>query len=372
MGQLHHAVARPAARRWPAAVTAALALTAVVVASCGPSTPSTPVGSGPAGSATGSASPAGSGDPSVPASGTASPAAAPVAPGEGRLVWLTDAAGTLGVWTTDLAGGDVRRYAGDMDDDVVALRDPTVVGDSVLVIRDDPTGALWRLSPGGAPSQVLLDQVAGTQRLAGDAVLAWRDRGRTRELWRVPLQGRAERIGELVLPRDEASLGGFGVALSPDGQTIAAGWVGGPVLVMGPAPSARADIGRPLAVDDAGRILATVGRAGEAYRLDGDAMQPLAPEDADPLAAPGSAIVAWGATDPAGELTGIEVHDLATDTTRTYPATGPATNVVEVTADHVLLEATPFDPLRRTLTWLRLRDGAIGTFEATAPPATAP
>jgi hypothetical protein len=347
-------------------------VTAVVLASCTPPTPSTPLGSGPSGSSAGSASLAGSGEPSIPASATASPPTVPVTPAEGRLVWLTDSAGTLGVWTTDLAGRDVRRFTGDLDDDVVALRDPTVVGDSVLVIRDDPTGALWRLDPGGAPPQVLLDRVAGTQPLAGDAVLAWRDRGRVRELWRVPLRTRAEQIGELVLPRDEASLGGFGVAVSPDGETIAAGWVGGPVLVMGPAPSARADIGRPLAVDDAGRILATVGRAGEAYRLDGDALQPLAPEDADPLVAPGSAIVAWGATDPAGELTGVEVHDLATDTARTYAATGTATNVVAVTADHVLLEATPFDPLRRTTTWLRLRDGAVGTFEATAPPAGAP
>jgi hypothetical protein len=43
--------------------------------------------------------------------------------------------------------------------------------------------------------------------------------------------------------------------------------------------------------------------------------------------------------------------------------------VVAVTPDHVILEATAFDPQSRTVTVVDRRDGGLATFEAPAPGA---
>jgi hypothetical protein len=73
-----------------------------------------------------------------------------------------------------------------------------------------------------------------------------------------------------------------------------------------------------------------------------------------------------------GELVAVEVHDLLGGSGRTYPAGGLATNVREITGDHILLEATAFDPLRRTIAYLDLADDRFTVFEADAPEATTP
>jgi hypothetical protein len=285
-----------------------------------------------------------------------------------RLVWLVDASGTLGVWTTDLAGGDARTYLAGLDEIGVALRDATLAGEDVVLIRDGPTSDLWLL-PGTGTPRVLLDRV-GAYRVTGPhEMLALREAGTTRELWRVRLDGPPpERIGELPSGGvGGGELGAFSLAVSPDGRSVAAGWVGGPVAILGPHPAELVDVGAPLVVDDTGELVAVTGRAGEAYTLRDGALKELAPADADPLAAPRSGVVAWGVVDGRGDLEAVEVRDLLDRTDRTYPAAGAATNVREVTGDHVVLEATAFDPLRRTAAFLDLRDGSFAVFEAEAP-----
>ena len=67
------------------------------------------------------------------------------------------------------------------------------------------------------------------------------------------------------------------------------------------------------------------------------------------LAVPGSGVVAWASVGEDGTLLAVEVRDLLAGTSATYPAGGMATNVTELTADHVVLEATAFDPGTRTV-----------------------
>ncbi len=140
--------------------------------------------------------------------------------------------------------------------------------------------------------------------------------------------------------------------------------------MIGPTPASLDDVGAPLVVADDGRLVAVTGRAGEAYLVDGDRLVELAPVDSDPLALPGTGWVAWPSVAEDGGLVAVEVRDLLAGTTETYPAGGLATNVRELTASHVILEATAFDPLRRTVTVVDRRDGRWATFEATAPAAS--
>ncbi|HUP55247.1 MAG TPA: hypothetical protein VM408_07055, partial [Methylomirabilota bacterium] len=149
--------------------------------------------------------------------------------------------------------------------------------------------------------------------------------------------------------------------------TVAAGWVGGALEVIGPVPASYTDKGAPLVVADDGRLVAVTGRAGEAYLVDGDRMIDLAPADSDPVALPGTGWVAWPSVGEDGRLVAVEVRDLLAGTAQTYPAAGVATNVRELTVNYVVLEATAFDPLRRTVTVVDRRDGRSTTFEATAP-----
>ena len=299
-----------------------------------------------------------------------------VDPGAARLVWLVDRAGGFGIWTTDLAGGDVRTYLAGLDEAGVTLRDAAIVGADIVVVRDGPTSALWLIPEAGGRDtpRVLLDRVVEYRILSSEEVLAVRDDGGARELWRVPLDGsRPTRIWVVPLPADGGGeLGPFGVAISPDGQTLAAGWVGGPVEVIGPAPASLLDIGAPLVVEDSGRLVAVTGRAGEAYTLTGEILEVLAPPDADPGSLSGTGIVAWGIVGADGTLEAVEVHDLLGGSGRLYPASGRATNVHELTRDHVLLEATAYDPLHRTVAYLDLTDGRFALFEADAPARVAP
>ncbi len=350
--------------RSPAALALAVG-TALAAASCGPVVPSGPVAT-PGASGSGEIAPTTSGD--VP-----SPSPAVVDPGAARLVWLVDRSGALGVWTTDLAGGDARTYLAGLDEEGVALRDAVLVGDDIVLIRDGPTSGLW-LIPGTGTPRILLDKVADYRLIGTDEILAARDVGKIRELWRVPLGGPPpERIGTLApFAADGGERGPFGVAVSPDGRTVAAGWVGGPVEVIGPAPAGLVDVGAPLVVDDEGRLLAVTGRAGEAYTRTGDVLEELAPPDADPLALAGSGVIAWGIVGPDGALEAVEVHDVLGGPGRTYPAEGAATNVRELSLDHVVLEATAFDPLHRTVAYMDLDDGRFAVFEADAPEVAAP
>jgi hypothetical protein len=338
-------------------------IVAALAVGCGPVAPSGPTAptSGTAPPTEPSSSPAASTD------GSASQAT--VDPGVGRLAWLVDRAGSFGVWTTDLAGGDVRSYAAGLDEAVTTLREPVPVDDDVVVIRDAATPELWVLSQ-NAPPRLLLDAVESFVVEDDRTVLAVRDEGSIRSIWRVPLGGgQPESLAELPLAGGGPELGPFGFALSPDGRTVAAGWVGGPVEISGPAPSSLRDVGAPLVVADDGRLVATTGRAGEAYLLQGGRLTDLAPTDSDPFAVPPSGTVAWGSVGEDGQLAAVEVRDLIAGTRETHPAGGSATRVVGVTESHVILEATAFDPLSRTVTIVDRRDGTTATFTAPAPNA---
>ena len=302
---------------------------------------------------------------------SASPSSSPAAiePGVARLVWLVDRAGRFGVWTTDLVGGDVRTYLADLDEAGVSLRDPRLVGDEVVVIRDGPTAELWVLSQ-TAPPRLLLDNVNSFVQSGPGQVVAVRDVGTLRAIWRVPLGGDPPAaIAELAVPDHGPQVGPFGFAISPDGRTVAAGWVGGPVEVIGPAPASFRDVGAPLVVADDGRILAVTGRVGDAYLLDGDRLVELAAPESDPLAVPGTGVVAWASIAEDGALVAVEVRDLLAGTSETYPAEGVATNVRELSPDHIVLEATAFDPLMRTVGVVDRRTARFETFEASAPDA---
>ena len=284
-----------------------------------------------------------------------------------RLVWLVDRAGRFGVWTTDLAGGDARTYLADLDEAGISLRDPRLVGDEVVVIRDAATAELWVLSQSAAPRR-LLDNVNSFVQSGPRDVLAVRDVGTVRGIWRVPLGGAPPTaIAELPVPDHGPQVGPFGFAISPDGRTVAMGWVGGPVEVSGPAPDTLRDIGAPLVVGDDGRIVAVTGRVGDAYLLDGDRLVELAGPESDPLAVPGSGVVAWASIGEDGTLRAVEVRDLVAGTSESYPAGGAATNVREVTADHIVLEATAFDPGTRTAGVVDRHSGRFQAFEASAP-----
>jgi hypothetical protein len=338
-----------------------MALLVAIAIGCGPVTPSVsaPVSSGevpPTSAAT-----AVSAVPSLP----------PIPPGAGRLVWLVDRGGHLGVWTTDLAGGDVAVYATGLDEAGIALRDARLVGDDVAFIRETPatpTSELWVVSR-GTPPRLLLDRVATFVVSGEEEVLAVRDEGAKRAVWRVPTTGAPPlSIAQLPLPPDMPSLGPFGFAISADGRTVAAGWVGGPLEIIGPIPSSHRDLGAPLIVDDDGRLLAVTGRVGEAYRVDGGGLVELAPADSDPIVLPGTGTMAWAAVGEDGRLLAVEVRDLSTGANETLPATGLPTNVTELSATHVIVEATAFDPLERTVGIVDRRDGRYATFQAAAPP----
>lgn len=284
-----------------------------------------------------------------------------------RVVWLVDRAGRFGVWTTDLVGGDVRTYLADLGEAGLSLRDPRLVADEVVVIRDAATAELWVLSQ-TTPPRLVLDSVNSFVQSGPREVIAVRDVGTVRAIWRVPLNGgTAAAIAELAVPDHGPQVGPFGFALSPDGRTVAAGWVGGPVEVIGPASASFRDIGAPLVVADDGRILAVTGRVGDAYRFDGGRLVELAAPESDPLAVPGSGVVAWASIGEDGALLAVEVRDLIAGTSETYPAEGVATNVVGIDAGLVVLEATAFDPLTRTVGVVDRATARFQTFEAAAP-----
>ncbi len=352
MGQLLDAVRSVAA--------VALAAVVAVTTGCATVSPTSPPPSG-SGESPGTSLP-GSAGPSEASASAAMDA------GVGRLVWLADSTGRFGVWTTDLAGGDVRTFAAGPDEAGTSLREPRPVGDDVVILRDTPTTTeLWLLSE-TAPPRLLLDRVVSVVEDGELEVLAVRDVGDRRSIVRVPLgSGSPAVIAELGVPDHGPQVGPFGFALSPDGGTIAAGWVGGPVEVVGPAPASLRDVGAPLVVADDGRLVAVTGRAGEAYLLEGDRMVDLAPPESDPLAAPGSGTVAWAVVGDDGALRSVEVRDLLAGTSETYPAGGGATNVQVLTAGHVILEATGFDPLVRAVGVVDRRGGGFATFNASAP-----
>jgi len=366
MGQLHDAVGSSARVRRPAPpqpwsrfvalAAASVLLVAGLASGCAPVVPTGPTASGGP-----------SADPSASVRAPGSPAT--IDPGVGRLVWLVDRAGGFGIWTTDLAGGDVRTYQSDLDEAGNSLRDARLVGDDVVLIRDGPTAELWILSP-TTPPRRLLDNVNSFVQRGTRELIAVRDVGTERAIWRVPLDGPPPAvIAELPVPDHGPQVGPFGFAISPDGRTVAAGWVGGPVEVIGPKPATRRDIGAPLVVADDGRIVAVTGRVGDAYLLDGDRMVELAAPESDPLAAPGSGLVAWASIGDDGALDAVELRDVLAGTSATYPASGTATNVVGLTPDHIVLEATAFDPQRRTSSVVDRHSGRFETFEATAPAA---
>jgi hypothetical protein len=315
-------------------------------------------------------------DGAAPTASSSAPASTtdPVAvdPAEGRLVWTVDATGRPGIWTTDLGGGDVRPILVGIEGPIAGVRDAILVGDQVVHIVDLPAGGELRTVVGGLP-RPLLDRVLAFVIESTARVVAIRDLEAGPQIVRVPLDGGAtDLLLEAASPADPAiAAGPFGVAVSPDGRSVAAGWVGGPVTIVGPAPATLDDVGAPLVVDDDGRLVATTGRAGEAYLLRDGRLDELAPPDSDPIVAPGSTTVAWGAVGDDGALRSVEVRDVVSGEARTFPAAGRATNVREVTRDHVLLEATAFDPLRRTVGYLDLRDGRFATFESVAPTPSA-
>jgi hypothetical protein len=359
MGELQHAVGRQRARL-------ALVLVAAIASGCGRVVPT-----GPEAAPSSATSPQSSGS---AASVSASPAAPAIDPAEGRLVWIEDREGGFGVWTTDLAGGDVRTYLSGLDEADTAIRDGRLVGDDVALIQEGPAGSSeLRLVSLGAPPRVLLDAVDSFAVRSDGELLAVRDQGTRRSIWRVPTgSGRPTAIADIALPGEGPELGPFGFAISPDGRTVAAGWVGGPLEITGPAAASLNEIGAPLVVADDGRLVAVTGRAFEVYLVDGDQLVELAPADSDPVTIPGTGWVAWASVGEDGRLVAVEVRDLLTGTSETYPADGLATNVHELSADHVILASTPFDPLTREVGVVDRRDGRFATFEAQAPAPAVP
>lgn len=360
MGELQHALA---GRGTALTVARSVAVVVLVAAGC------TPAPTPPVASPSSAVSAAPSGSPAASVSGEpASPAADPA---EGRLVWIENREGGFGVWTTDLAGGDIRTYLSGLDEADTTIREARLVGEDVAFIRDGPgaQSELWLVSP-SAPPRLLLDAVDSFIVRDDDELLAVRDDPSRRSIWRVPAgPAPATLIADVALPREGPELGPFGFAISPDERTVAVGWVGGPLQVMGPAPASYQDTGAPLVVADDGRLVAVTGRAGEAYTVDGDRLVELAPVDSDPLGIPGTGWVAWSVLGEDGRLVGVEVRDLLAGTSESYPAEGLATNVQSFTADHVTLEATPFDPLTREVGVIDRRNGGFTTFRASAPPA---
>jgi hypothetical protein len=361
VGELREVIARLAQR-----VGGLVFALATVSAACGQSIPSPSIPSSSGG-------PAPTGGSVLPSDG-ATPAASPAPPGvvgasEGRLVWLVDSAGRAGLWTTDLVGGDARTYLAALDEGTTTIRDPIPLDDTIVFIADRPGGSELRAIAPGAVARLLLDRVVTIQPDGPDTIVAVRDDGTTRQVVRVHIDGAApEQLLELPLPVDAVTGSGpFGVAVSPDRRTIAAGWVGGDVTVAGPSPATLTDVGAPLVVGDDGGLAAVIGRAGDAYLVTAAGPVELAPPDSDPLTLPGTGFVAWPVLDPAGALVAIEVRDVLADARRTYPAGGEANGIREFRPDHILLEATAFDPLARTVGYLALEDGRFGSFEATAP-----
>lgn len=358
MGELHDAVGRQGAL---------FALVVLIASGCTPTVPTAPTA--PVPSTTGApVSDAGSApaSPVVP-----SPSAAAIDPAVGRLVWLVNRSREFGVWTTDLAGGDARTYLADLDGGGTILRDAQLVGEDVAFIREGPAARaeLWLVSIGASP-RLVLDAVDGFVVRDDGEILAVRDEGTRRAIWRVPTgPDRPIAIAELALPDERPELGPFGFALSPDGRTVAAGWVGGPLEVIGPAPASLDDLGAPLVVADDGRLVAVTGRAGEAYLVDGRRLIDLAPPDSDPIAVPGTGWVAWATIGVDDETSAIEVRDLIGGASETYRAGGLPPNVRELTPTHVILESTAFDPLERIVGVVDRRDGRLALFEPSAPEA---
>lgn len=358
MGELRHAVRRTAR------AGLALGIVAVVLGCAAPDIdPSGPI---PA-----------TDRPSSPTVATGEPAPSPdatipsaVAAAEGRLVWTVDARGSAGIWTTDLAGGDARTLLAGLGDGGGPIRDAILVGDIVLFIRDSPAGSvLWAVREGAVPL-FLLDAVEAFAVVSDVEVVAVRSPDGRRRAMRLRLgTGAVEIVGDLAADDPGAvDLGPYGVAVSPDGRTVAAGRVGGPIetvgVISGPA---GVDIGAPLVVTNDGTVAASEGRAGEAYLVRDGALVPLAPPDSDPIVGPGGSIVAWGSVADDGTLTSVEAEDVISGAMRSYPAAGRATKVRWFTRTGILLEATAFDPLRRSVAFLDLGSGRFGTFEAGAP-----
>lgn len=299
------------------------------------------------------------------------PSAAAIDPAVGRLVWLVNRSREFGVWTTDLAGGDARTYLAGLDVDGAVLRDGRAVGEDVAFIREGPAARseLWLVAL-GTPPRIVLDAVDSFMVRDDGEILAVRDDGTRRAIWRVPTgQERPVQVADLALPDERPELGPFGFAISPDGRTVAAGWVGGPLEVMGPAPASLDDLGAPLVVGDDGRLVAVTGRAGEAYLVDGLRLVDFAPPDSDPIAVPGTGWVAWATMGVDGGTSAIEVRDLIGGARETYPAGGLPPNVQELTPTHVILESTAFDPLERIVGVVDRRDGRVAMFEPSAPEA---
>ncbi|HUP55131.1 MAG TPA: hypothetical protein VM408_06470, partial [Methylomirabilota bacterium] len=170
------------------------------------------------------------------------------------------------MWTTDLAGEDVKTYLSGLDEAGTTIRDARLVGGDVAFIRGGPAARseLWLVSL-GAPPRFVLDGIDSFVVRDDDEVLAVRDDAGRRSIWRVPTSpARPRAIADLALPGEGPELGPFGFAISPDGRTVAAGWVGGALEVIGPVPASYTDKGAPLVVADDGRLVAVTGRAGEA------------------------------------------------------------------------------------------------------------
>lgn len=284
-------------------------------------------------------------------------------------MWLVDAAGRAGLWTTDLAGADPVTYIPGLDENTATIREPLLVGDAVVFIVDRPGGNELRIALPGRPPGLLLDRAAAVLADGPASVIAIRDEGSTRQVVRVPVDGAPpERLVEVSIPADAAGASGpFGVAISPDGRTVAAGWVGATVTIDGPIPSTLDDVGAPLVVGDDGVLAAVTGRAGEAWLIVAGQLTELAPADSDPLTLPGTGFVAWPVLDGGDALVAVEVRDVLAGVSRTYPVRGSADGIRAFTPEYILLEATAFDPLQRTVGFLDLDDGRFGTFEASAP-----
>ncbi|MGH2474380.1 MAG: hypothetical protein ACRDIL_03885, partial [Candidatus Limnocylindrales bacterium] len=192
MGELPEVISRVARR-----IGGFMLAAAAVSVACGPTIVS------PSPLPSGSTGPAPSDGPSATTGESGKPVASASPPGgvgasEGRLVWLVNAAGRAGLWTTDLAGGDPRTYLAALDEGTTTVRDAFLMGETIVFIADRPGGSELRaIVPGGAAG-VLLDRVVAILPDGREALIAVRDEGAVRQVVRVQLDGAApKRLLEL-------------------------------------------------------------------------------------------------------------------------------------------------------------------------------
>jgi hypothetical protein len=197
--------------------------------------------------------------------------------------------------------------------------------------------------------RVLLDRaIPDFLALPSGDIVAAREADVGVEVWWLNAAGDARLVG--AVEATTAETGPFGLAVSPDGRSIAAGWAGDSVRVFGPAPAELREIGSPVIVSDDGEVLIARGVAGDVLFWDNDTLSTLGFASSDPLARPGSTLVAWHAASSEPGIGSVELFDPVNDTRQSLSVpTRRGMFVSEVGVRYVLLEQPQADANRVVL-----------------------